>query len=685
MQYTVSTRFLTDLRSPPVEPLRKAILSTIRKLAFTPEASGLQVRRLQFSDAWYCRVNDNWRMVFRWGERRRPILLRVVPHKIFDHLSERDLTMNALYDLEIGADGTGMDEPQVTFERPAHWGEMRSGAPPLAGFTPHQLRLLGVPAELARALRDAPTLDDVLAVPGLPDTTRTWLEALATDPSEPLTDPFRVFKEATLEQLEDFASGHLRDLLLKLTDDQNMHVRRSFTGTMLLKGVAGSGKTTVGLHRALQLSQAGRRVLFLTFNPVLKAVTQSLMAGVVETLPSTLQVVDYRTWILDQAAAGQGTTPISRADALRIMEDVLPVVRASSVSAVLKRPASFFVDEVERVVKGFGLTSLDDYLTTPRYGRKTALSPLARTAVWQVVEAYNARLRTAGQMDWGDVVMHLYFHLLDNPVDLVDDIIIDEAQDLTPIDLRTLQRLTRGPGSEHKSVLVLGDAAQTLYSRGFSWRQVGLDLRGRSHALHINHRNTREIVHTASELVSRNTHLKEHGELLPMTAVARGGPKPILMLFETSHAQRAFVIEEITRFREENLLRLHDIAIVAGHDEVARDYAHATAQRGIPVDRWDEQDSDVDVLRESVKVMTIQTAKGLEFPVVFLVGLTADLNHSTSTWKETDERDILIERSRMFLYVGLTRSAELLYVLAEKSNATPLLNELDAVDLRTPQ
>ena len=226
------------------------------------------------------------------------------------------------------------------------------------------------------------------------------MEALATDPNEPLSDPFRVFKEATLEQLEDFASGHLRDLLLKLTDDQILHVRRPFTGAMLLKGVAGSGKTTVGLHRALQLSQAGRCVLFLTFNPVLKAITQSLMAGVVEPLPSTLQVMDYRTWVLGQAAsAGQGATPISRAEALQIMEDVLPTVRATNASAVLKRPASFFVDEVERVIKGFGLTGLDDYLTTPRYGRKTALSALARTAVWQVVDAYNARLRAAGHLD----------------------------------------------------------------------------------------------------------------------------------------------------------------------------------------------------------------------------------------------------------------------------------------------
>ena len=82
MQYTVSTRFLADLRSPPVEPLQKTILNTIRKLALTPEASGLQVRRLQFSDAWYCRVNDNWRMVFRWGERRRPIVRRATQSSI---------------------------------------------------------------------------------------------------------------------------------------------------------------------------------------------------------------------------------------------------------------------------------------------------------------------------------------------------------------------------------------------------------------------------------------------------------------------------------------------------------------------------------------------------------------------------------------------------------------------------
>ena len=59
MQYAVSTRFLTDLRSPPVGPMRGAIFNAIRKLSTTPEAGSLQVRRLEFSDAWYCRVNAN--------------------------------------------------------------------------------------------------------------------------------------------------------------------------------------------------------------------------------------------------------------------------------------------------------------------------------------------------------------------------------------------------------------------------------------------------------------------------------------------------------------------------------------------------------------------------------------------------------------------------------------------------
>ncbi|HYG57189.1 MAG TPA: UvrD-helicase domain-containing protein, partial [Symbiobacteriaceae bacterium] len=56
-----------------------------------------------------------------------------------------------------------------------------------------------------------------------------------------------------------------------------------------------------------------------------------------------------------------------------------------------------------------------------------------------------------------------------------DDVIVDEGQDLTAAQLRLAQRLNKGRELvDGRTLLILGDAAQTIYSRGFSWRQAGI-------------------------------------------------------------------------------------------------------------------------------------------------------------------------------------------------------------------
>lgn len=684
MALHVSQRFLEDLRHSTAQSVQGAILNTVRQLVENPEIKGLQVRKHAMTNAWYCRINDNWRLIFDWGEDHQPVLYRAVQHRTFDRMTERDLGEVDLLDWNIFPEEP-VETPPAGFQHTEEWHQVQEDAPyPFQSLTVHQLRLLGVPTELARVVRDSPTVEAALEQPGLPEHTHNWLMALATDPGAPLKDPFRVFKEATLEQLEAYSSGQIQDLLLKLAPDQQSFVDRIQTGATLLKGVAGSGKTTVGIHRAVKLAQAGRRVLFVTYNPVLQRVTQGLMAAVSGQWPPTLQVENYRHWLLEfLETSGQPVHLVDRERAMDYIRESIRQVQQKRSSAILIRPPEFFFDEFERVIKGFGINDLDAYRQAPRYGRKQALTPLSRAIVWDVFTAYNERLHEAGQVDWGDIVANVYASLLDDPsLVSVDDVIVDEAQDLTPLDLRVLQRLIRGAPGELKTLLVLGDAAQSLYSRGFSWNQVGLNMRGRSYTLKTNYRNTREVAATALSIAQRNTHLKDQGELIDMESVQRSGPRPILIRFDEAHQARRFLIEEITRFRQENLLRLRDVAVVATTDTLAQQLAFALEQRGIPTDHWHLDQTDIDVMRESVKVMTINTAKGLEFPVVFMTGLSANELGLPAGQLEKDEQDILLERERMRFYVGMTRSGELLYLLVDEQNGSPFLRELSGVELR---
>ncbi len=74
--------------------------------------------------------------------------------------------------------------------------------------------------------------------------------------------------------------------------------------------------------------------------------------------------------------------------------------------------------------------------------------------------------------------------------------------------------------------------------------------------------------------------------------------------------------------------------------------------------------SDADQLEEnvsSVKLMTLHSSKGLEFPVVFMVGMEEGLFPSVKPWEETPEEEI--EEERRLCYVGMTRARERLYLL----------------------
>ena len=73
--------------------------------------------------------------------------------------------------------------------------------------------------------------------------------------------------------------------------------------------------------------------------------------------------------------------------------------------------------------------------------------------------------------------------------------------------------------------------------------------------------------------------------------------------------------------------------------------------------------SDIDEMEdtdESVTLMTLHSAKGLEFPVVFMVGMEDGIFPSYKSIGDDEE----LEEERRLCYVGITRSKELLYLLS---------------------
>ncbi len=372
----------------------------------------------------------------------------------------------------------------------------------------------------------------------------------------------------------------------------------------------------------------------------------------------------------------------------KCLQEALNQIRLKNRANVLNQDAAFFEEEIKRVIKGFGLESLDEYLEVRRYGRKTALRQLQRKAVWEVYEAYQQRLDESQVHDWSDVALLAWQSLRKQPLEeAYDDVIVDEAQDLTPVDYRVFQLLAVTPTDiEPRSggILILGDAAQTLYSRGFSWQQVGIQARGRAAILRKNHRNTCRIGEAAVHLLKQNVLMNAANEYIDPEWIQRQGTPPKLLRAPYSQNVVAGRLNQIALVRDcildlvsRRVFRLSDFAVLCPSNEFCKRCQQELKQAGLPAVL--RSDRRFHILEEQIKVLTIHSAKGLEFPAVFLLGLIEGELPSTYHLQslEDEEKQLEIEKQRILCYVGMTRAAEELYLVTLERKESRFVRELE--------
>lgn len=200
-------------------------------------------------------------------------------------------------------------------------------------------------------------------------------------------------------------------------------------------------------------------------------------------------------------------------------------------------------------------------------------------------------------------------------------------------------------------------------------------MRGRSLSLRKNFRNTRQIAEAAARLYANNKQLKRAEEFVDPEPIERAGPRPCLLQPERlSHAPKA-LIEKLLSLVEGETFRLSDFAILAPTNELCKRYQEAL--QGVQLRAAIHTDDDFKLFEEQVKILTIHSAKGLEFPVVFVVGLQEDILPRKSHALSQEELDLHLERERTLLYVAMTRACEGLFLVSAQEKPSCFIRELE--------
>ena len=485
-----------------------------------------------------------------------------------------------------------------------------------------------------------------------------------TDPVLPVQGTALSDEEVQGALLEGLLASPIEQWMAFCEPVQSRLVRRSFDGPALVRGAVGTGKTSVGLHRAAYLARnRPGRVLVATFTRTQPPVLTELLGRLAPDVADRIDVVHVNgvaRQVLDEAKVPFATGVRQVASAW-----AAAWARAGAGTALDPMPdgspddQGYWHDEVTAVIKGRGLTRFDQYAALPRLGRLRPLGPDERRAVWDVYVAYQEELVARDVGDWADLVALAGVHLPRTSfARRYDAVLVDDAQHLSCSALAMLHGLV---GDRPDGLMLLGDAQQGLYPGGFTPAEAGIDVVGRTVTLTTAHRTTTEILTFAAELVSGEQVVGLDGTLGEADrprSVPRHGPKPVYVRCGTDEdrARRAVarvkdVVQQVgTGYGDVGVLCLTirgmDLAIGALNGV------------GIPVVLLDDDDRTVP---DAVRVGTVRRAAGLEFRQVVM----PDVDTSWFSEPADLQGGSALEHHRLRmreLYVAMTRARDGLWV-----------------------
>ena len=422
-----------------------------------------------------------------------------------------------------------------------------------------------------------------------------------------------------------------------------------------MSGSAGTGKTVVALHRAAHLARThpDARVLLTTFSDTLASALHTQLKKLVSSEPRLAERIDVHSLNaigLRLYKAQHGAVTLASRAAVRQMLE-----HASKSVGGHKFGLHFLLAEWEQVVDAWQLASWEDYRDVTRLGRKTRLPEPQRAVLWAIFERVRSAL--AAQK----LITHaaMFTVLADSKHAPFDFAVVDEAQDLSVAHLRFLAAL----GAHRPDALFFaGDLGQRIFQQPFSWKSLGVDIRGRSRTLRINYRTSHQIRQQADRLLGdQSLDVDGNAEIRNDTVSVFNGPPPVVREAKSESEEIKAIGTWLAEQEKTGVLPQEFGVFVRSPAQLERARAAVDAS-GMPFKVLDEH---AETAIGHVSIATMHLAKGLEFRAVVVMACDDEiipLQERIETVGDDADLHEVYETERHLLYVACTRARDQLLV-----------------------
>lgn len=485
------------------------------------------------------------------------------------------------------------------------------------------------------------------------------------------------------KELSSNVDDKMKNIVATIQREQNQIIRNEDIRTLIIQGVAGSGKTSIALHRIAYLlytfrdSISSKDILIVSPNKVFSDYISNVLPELgEETVPETS---------MEQILSGVLEHKYKYQTYFGLVNELLEKPSSSLIDRIAYKASFGFISELDKFILHIENTyfkaadvKLTKYITIPapfieeqylrfnRYPIRRRFDAMADYMLDMLKIQYTFTVTTAGRnllkkeirlmfagnndiqvykdffkwtnnlgmfkmrkghtLEYSDLAPLAYLHLAlegnGNQPFRVKHLLIDEMQDYSPIQYKVIQKLFPCRKT------VLGDAGQSVNPYGSSTAETIQKSLTASEIMKLckSYRSTFEITDFAQKI-------HPNAELEP---VARHGEKPQILQFGSAVEELSGIMGLISTYRKSGYKSL---GIICKTEQQAREMADMLKSYANDISFLSSQSS---AFVQGIVITSAHMAKGLEFDEVII--------------PQTDERNYRSEIDKSMLYVAVTRA-----------------------------